>query len=553
MVYAMGSSTSGDGNKVVEFPPPEIAPEERARRLRVAVDRLAGLPTCEWLLYLEDDAKKYGVSRADLKAMVEATIRANEKKAREDKAEDRQRARHDESKQERAERERKREEREQKREQERADMEAERRQRQKDKALAAIIKLPKSEREAKLRELAKKLDEDVELLRDELILLVGDEEEKIESGEVEPWPEPVDTRALLSELETQFRRYIIVHREPVAVAITLWICFAWCHEIATYSPILVIQAGDTATAKTTASKVIALLTPRAYVVAEPRGATLYRLVDRYHPTLIVDDADRLLPRRPDLAHIVNVSWTRGTTIPRVDIRGNIHRYDPFCPKLLNGIGLTAYLDRATQTRCITAELLPKLAGEKVANFRHAIRDERFLTLRRQLMRWAADNMSVLANADPAMPEALDDRQQMNWELMFAIADLAGSDWPAKTRGAATKLARERDEPSQGKRLLAAFRSLFRKQGALLTSRQVEQLLTADGDSEWANYKGHPINKWEIASLLKPYGIAPVVIHPRGRAADRGYNVRQFETVFRHYLPPESPRAVVRKPRGKPRK
>ena len=99
-------------------------------------------------------------------------------------------------------------------------------------------------------------------------------------------------------------------------------------------------------------------------------------------------------------------------------------------------------------------------------------------------------------------------------------------------------------------------NLFREHGALLTSRQVEQLLTADGDSEWANYKGHPINKWEIASLLKPYGIAPAVIHPRGRAADRGYDMRQFETVFRHYLPPESSscgRTVVRKPRGKPRK
>jgi putative DNA primase/helicase len=394
------------------------------------------------------------------------------------------------------------------------------------------------------------------LLRDEFILLAGDEEEKIESGEVEPWPEPVDTRALLSELETQFRRYIIVHREPVAVVITLWICFAWCHEVATYSPILVIQGADTATAKTTASKVVALLTPRAHVIAEPRGATLYRLVDHYHPTLIVDDADKLLPRRPDLAHIMNVCWTRGVKIPRVDAGGNVHHYDPFCPKLLNGIDLTAHLDKATQTRCITAELLPKLAGEKVANFRHAIRDERFLMLRRKLMRWAADNMSVLANADPTMPEALDDRQQMNWEVMLAIADLAGGDWPAKARAAAIKLARERDEPSQGKRLLAAFRSLFHEHGSLLTSQQVEQLLTADADSEWADFKGHPINKWEIASLLKPYGAAPAVIHPRGRPADRGYDVRQFETAFRHYLPPESPscgRTVVRKPRGKPRK
>jgi hypothetical protein len=145
---------------------------------------------------------------------------------------------------------------------------------------------------------------------------------------------------------------------------------------------------------------------------------------------------------------------------------------------------------------------------------------------------------------------------MNWELLLAIADLTGGDWPARARAAAIKLARDREEPSQGKRLLAALRSLFRKHGELLTSRQVEQLLTADDDGEWANYKGHPISKWEIANLLKPYDIAPAVIHPRGRVADRGYDVRQFETVFRHFLPPESPargRTVVRKSRRKPGK
>ena len=54
-----------DDPKILGFPKAEVPPEERARRLRVEVERLAGLPTCEWLLYLEDDAKKYGVSRAD--------------------------------------------------------------------------------------------------------------------------------------------------------------------------------------------------------------------------------------------------------------------------------------------------------------------------------------------------------------------------------------------------------------------------------------------------------------------------------------------------------
>jgi hypothetical protein len=561
----MTVSTSNGDNKVVEFAQSEISPvspEERARRLRVEVERLARLTPGEWRLYADEVCEKHKVSHADLKAMIEATIKDNEKKARENKVEVRQQKRDAghradrQEKQARQEQERAYKEQERARkEQERIDKAAAKKQKEKDRAFVAILKLPKNKREAKLAELAKKLGEDIELLRDEFFVLVGEEEEKIEGGEVEPWPEPVDTQALLSELEAQFGRYIIVHKKPIAAAITLWTCFAWCHEVATYSPILVIQGADTGLGKTNASKVIALLTPRAHVIAEPRGATLYRLVDRYHPTLIVDDADKLLPRRPDLAHIIKVSWTRGTKIPRTDTRtGEIHHYDPFCPKLLNGIDLTAHLDPATQRRCITADLLPKLAGETVAKFRHAIRDERFLTLRRQLKRWAADNMSALANADPAMPEALDDGQQMNWELLLAIADLAGGDWPARARAAAVQLTRERDEPSQGKRLLAAFRYLFGKHGAELTSQQVEQLLAANGDGEWANYKnkGRPINKWEVAFLLKPHRIRPGTIHPRGRPSDNGYKASQFEIAFKHFLPPEG-RAVVRNSRKKPRK
>jgi Protein of unknown function (DUF3631) len=388
--------------------------------------------------------------------------------------------------------------------------------------------------------------------------LLGKEEEKRRRGEVEPWDEPVDTRALLNELTAQVRRYIVVHDEAVATVITLWICFAWCHEIATFSPILVIQGSDAETAKTTACKVIALLTPRAHVIAEPTGPTLYRFVDRQHPTLLVDDADRLLPRRPDLAHIINSSWTRGIPIPRWDVSGNVHLYDPFCPKVLSGIDLLAHLAPATRTRCITAQLLPKLAHEEVTSFRRAASDENSLVLKRKLLRWATDNMAAIGNANPIMPEGFISRLEENYQLLFAIADLAGGDWSKKARTAAVKLSRERNEPSLGKRLLAALYDLAVKHGKLLTSKQVEQLLTAD-ESEWASYRGRgPINKFEIAQLLRPYGIAPDVIHPRGRPADRGYDASwpEFEIAFKHFLGKTLPRGrtVVRKrPGGKSRR
>jgi hypothetical protein len=146
----------------------------------------------------------------------------------------------------------------------------------------------------------------------------------------------------------------------------------------------------------------------------------------------------------------------------------------------------------------------------------------------------------------------------NYTLMFAIADLAGGDWPARARAAAVKLAREYDVPSMGRRLLAIFYDQFSRRGPLLTSKQVEAALPSYGD-EWANYKGRgrAINKWELAALLKPFKVRPSDIHPRGgHTADRGYNEVWFEIAFRHFLGKELPggRSVVRKRRrGKPRK
>src|SRR5262249_49502833 len=154
--------------------------------------------------------------------------------------------------------------------------------------------------------------------------------------------------------------------------------------------------------------------------AELTGPSLYRFVDHIHPTLIIDDADRLFERKPDLVHIVNVGWTRGTKIPRLDLRGNQHWFSPFCPKVVAGVGLL--LPRTTATRCIVIKLLPKLPHEKVDAFKH-VDDDDFISLRRKLMRWSADNAAALKDARPDMT-GLNNRQAMNWNLLLAIADLA---------------------------------------------------------------------------------------------------------------------------------
>jgi putative DNA primase/helicase len=529
-----------DDIKVISFPALE---EERTRRLRTLVEWRAGQPPVEWEMYLKDDAQKHEIAPAELRRLIQAVIKEREKNKREEQAIQRKHERkgqRDQQQTERQEREeekrterKKREEREAAAERRRVKREIEKRER----ALASIMAMPAAECETTLRALALQLGEDYAALHAEFETRVEAERERIRRGEVEPWPEPVETRALLNELTTQLQRYLVIHQPEAATAMALWTCFAWCHDIATFSPILVIQSADADGGKTTACKVVAMLTPRAQVIAEPTGPSFYRFVDRYHPTLICDDADQLLARRDDLAHIINTSWTKGTVIQRTDPRtGHVNQFDVFCPKVLSGIDLLAHLKPATRTRCITINLLPKLAHEQVTSFHDADDDKNFPTLRSKLLRWTTDNMATIKQAKPAMPKEYTNRLADNFRLMLAIAELAGGDWPKRARTAAIKLTPE-ERPSPGSRLLADMRDLFAKHGKMLASTQVVTLLVSNDEGEWANYRGRgPINKYEVAQLLRPYGVKPDVFSLRGQNV-RGYKAEWFETAFTHYLPP----------------
>ena len=95
-----------------------------------------------------------------------------------------------------------------------------------------------------------------------------------------------------------------------------------------------------------------------------------------------------------------------------------------------------------------------------------------------------------------------------------------------------------NEPSEGQQCLWMFCDLFLRSeySGLVTSAWAQKEFVADPTSDWANYRGRgPINQWGIKHIVKAYGIRPGVIHPRGRAADRGYKIHDFEKPFRHYL------------------
>ena len=155
-------------------------------------------------------------------------------------------------------------------------------------------------------------------------------------------------------------------------------------------------------------------------------------------------------------------------------------------------------------------------------------------LRRQALRWALDHGEALKQTEPEMPPNFDNRLGDNWRLLFAIADLAGGEWPERARQAAKTLSGTIDAASIGTRILAAIKTAFDGADAIGSADLVARL-TAEPDAEWAEWKaGKPMTQAQLARVLKPFGIAPMQVRIGGQQV-RGYQRSQFEDAWSRYL------------------
>ena len=230
-------------------------------------------------------------------------------------------------------------------------------------------------------------------------------------------------------------------RPEAVTATVLWTMTAWAHEGATHSPILAAISVEPDSGKSTLLGVLRFLVPKPFVSVEPTGPSVYRTVDREHPTLIIDEADDLFYRKSDPRAIVNAGWSRGTRIPRLG-----RWYDPFCPKILGILGKTK-LPRTIASRSIILRMWPKKPEEKAENFAYAD-DPEFSTIRRKLARWAADNLSIIKELNPAPPAPML-RARGSWQTSPAVPRAGAS---RRCKLAVARISRPRfnhQKPSRG--------------------------------------------------------------------------------------------------------
>jgi putative DNA primase/helicase len=377
---------------------------------------------------------------------------------------------------------------------------------------------------------------DAEVLKYRPHTEIGEQGSAVEFPNVEPWGQAVNGAQLLSDVANTFSRYLALP-PGAADALALWTSHAHEFEAFTHTPRLDICSPDKGCGKTTALDVTATMTPRALRTESITAAVLFRLVEQHKPTLLLDEVDAYLNDAEELRGLLNAGHKRGAKAYRCEGENNTVRgFTAFAPAALAGIGA---LPGTLHDRSIIVRLARAKAGEVPARF-DSRRIQPETDLCRKLARWAADNFDSLKNCDPQLPETAFNRLADNWRPLFAIAEIAGGNWPKRAADAFARLTSAEDLDAQGigTTLLADIAAIFTAEGTdRLASAKLAESLTAIEGRPWAEWGKHrkPISPNQLANQLRRFDVSPDTIRI-GDETPRGYLLTDFQEAFDRYLP-----------------
>lgn len=284
--------------------------------------------------------------------------------------------------------------------------------------------------------------------------------ERDDDGDIEPYPHPIKPDDLLDTIAATIQRFIVAELETVTAA-ALWIASTWFIDVAQVAPLAIITAPEKRCGKSQLLTLIGKLSRRPMPASSISPAALFRSIDAWQPTLLIDETDALLKDNEELRGLLNAGHTRDSAYV-IRVVG-----DDFTPtkfsvwgcKALSGIG---HIADTLMDRAVILELRRKLPHETVDRLRYA-EPGLFDGLSAKLARFTLDYSESVRLARPHLPEALNDRAQDNWEPLLAIADVAGGHWPEIARHAALHISSKNDEgatQSTGVELLIDIAEVF---------------------------------------------------------------------------------------------
>jgi putative DNA primase/helicase len=364
--------------------------------------------------------------------------------------------------------------------------------------------------------------------------------EQVAAATPEPWAETVDGAQLCDDLAAFYRRYVVLP-EGAADMLALWTLHTYALDAFMITPRLAVVSPQKRCGKTTLMELLDATAANTLSAANITTAALFRAIEQWRPTILIDEADTFLRENEELRGVLNAGYRRATAY----VVRNVPVGDSWEPRKFGvwgpvAIALIGSLPSTLADRSIHIRLRRKAKKETVERLRLDRIGDLTEGLQRRCLRWAQDHLAPLKASDPAVPETLNDRAADNWRPLCAIAEVAGGEWPARVKQAMAALAgTEMDDDAIGVMLLEDIRQIFEDDGGekLFSGTLVEALHKIEERpwSEWGQQR-KPISKTQLAGLLRPFEIRPTTVDIASSKA-KGYHRADFVDAWERYLSP----------------
>ncbi|MCH2186458.1 DUF3631 domain-containing protein [Myxococcota bacterium] len=188
------------------------------------------------------------------------------------------------------------------------------------------------------------------------------------------------------------------------MVIALWVLLAHTYEAFSLAPYLAVLSPVKGCGKSTVLDVIELMVPRPLKAEGFTAAVIYRVIEKYHLTLLVDELDSFLTGNEILRSVLNSGYSATGKVARcVGDEHEPQTFRTFGPKVLALIG---ELPPTVEDRSIVIRMERKLADEQAESLSPS-REPTFLELKRRCIRWAEDHREILRDRDPDMEASVD--------------------------------------------------------------------------------------------------------------------------------------------------
>lgn len=361
----------------------------------------------------------------------------------------------------------------------------------------------------------------------------------------EPWEEAVSGKECEKNLLTFFKSYCVLSHMQ-ALAISRWVMSLYNIDDFDIFPRLLINSPMKRCGKTTLLECISCVVPRALPASNISPAAIYRIIEDYQPTLLIDEADTFINNKDsDIGGIINSGHKRrfAFTMRCVGKDHTPKRFSTWSPM---AIAMIKQPQDTLVDRSIVISLDRKLTDVKIKKLRYN-QEDMMKPLRRQLMRLALDKKELLRNldlqetAEKYFASHKSDRANDQWTPLIACAHLDSKECATALAKAHVLLGSyEMADKNSEIELLEDIKEYLDDrpmEHKIPSQRLCDYLNIVLEDRPWSTFNyGKPLSQYNLSVLLKTFNIkSPRLLNLGGDKRARGYERADFEDSIKRYL------------------